>query len=105
MAKEITDASFDKEVVNSDSPVLIDFWAGWCGPCRMLAPVIEELSADLKGKVEVCKMNIDENPETPSRLGIRSIPTLILFKKGEILGTKLGVSTKTSIEEWIKSLV
>ncbi len=105
MAEKITDASFKQDVTDSDIPVLVDFWAEWCGPCKMLAPTIDALAKDLSGKVKVCKMNIDENPETPSMLAIRSIPALILFKKGQVLGTKIGVSAKNSIEEWIDSLV
>lgn len=103
MAIDITDSSFEEEVLNSKIPVLIDFWAEWCGPCKMLAPIINELSENLKGKVKIMKMNIDENPNTPSILGVRSIPTMMIFKDGKQLASKVGVLPKSSIEEWINS--
>ena len=83
MTQEINDSDFEKEVTNSKEPVLIDFWAEWCGPCKMLSPVLDKLSEEMKGKVKIVKMNIDENPETPSTIGVRSIPTLMIFKDGE----------------------
>lgn len=103
--ENITDANFDSKVLKSEIPVLVDFWAQWCGPCRMLAPVIEEVSNSMHGKVSVVKMNIDENPHTPSSLGIRSIPTMIIFKGGKPIATKLGLVTKDVIEEWINSVI
>lgn len=102
MASNITDDSFNKEVLESTTPVLVDFWAEWCGPCKMLTPIIEELSKALVGKVKIVKMDIDKNPNIPSSLGIRSIPTMILFKDGKQLATKTGVFPKNIIEEWIK---
>lgn len=101
MASNITDESFDKEVLNSDLPVVVDFWAEWCGPCKMLAPIIEEISKELDGKVKIFKMNIDENPEIPSKYGIRSIPTIMLFKNGKQVDTIIGVKQKIFLLEWI----
>ncbi|HJD55774.1 MAG TPA: thioredoxin [Rickettsia endosymbiont of Pyrocoelia pectoralis] len=105
MANNVTDNSFEKEVLESDLPVVVDFWAEWCGPCRMLTPIIEELSKELEGKVKILKMNIDENPEAPSKYGIRSIPTVMLFKNGESKGIKIGVLPKESLSEWIKESI
>lgn len=104
MAGNVTDNNFEEEVLKSDLPVLVDFWAEWCGPCRMLTPVIEEISKDLHDRVKVLKMNIEEAPETPNKFGIRSIPTLILFKEGKHLDTKVGIKQsdpKQDILDWI----
>ena len=103
MAMDVTDSSFEEEVLKSDIPVLIDFWAEWCGPCKMLTPIIDELSKSMEDKVKILKMNIDDNPDTPSTLGIRSIPTMMLFKDGKQLASKVGALPKSSIEEWINS--
>lgn len=105
MAASVTDENFEKEVMKSDIPVLVDFWAEWCGPCKMLGPVIDELANDMKGKVKIVKMNIDEQPNMSSKLGIRGVPTMMFFKKGEQAGTKVGALPKNSIEEWINSLI
>lgn len=105
MANSVMDNSFEQEVLQSTIPVLVDFWADWCGPCKMLAPVIEQLSTELADKIKIVKMNIDENPHIPSSLGIRSIPTMVIFKDGKQLATKIGVLPKNSIEEWINSLI
>ena len=105
MAGKVTDGEFKKEVLESDIPVLVDFWAEWCGPCKMLAPTLDELSKDLRGKVKIVKMNVDENPAMPSALGIRGIPTMMLFKNGENVGTKVGASPKAALAEWINTLV
>ncbi|WP_341789946.1 thioredoxin [Rickettsia endosymbiont of Polydrusus tereticollis] len=105
MANNVTDKSFEEEVLKSDLPVLIDFWAEWCGPCKMLTPIIEQLSQELQGKVKILKMDIEENPETPSKYGIRSIPTLILFKEGKQADIKIGASEKKSILEWLNKSI
>ncbi len=96
---EVTDGSFEQEVVNSSLPVLLDCWAPWCGPCRMMAPVIDELAASLTGTIKVAKLNVDENTETASRLGIRSIPTLLLFRHGEIISETVGAAPRATIQE------
>ena len=102
---EVTDENFDTEIMNSDLPVLVDFWAEWCGPCRMVTPVVEELANDYKGKVKVGKMNVDENRQTPAKFGIRAIPTLIFFKGGEVAQTIVGAQPKSHIEEELKKLL
>lgn len=105
MTREIKDSDFEQEITNSAEPVLIDFWAEWCGPCKMLSPVIDQLSEEMKNEVKIVKMNIDENPETPSSLGVRSIPTLMLFKDGKQISSKVGAHPKNKLEEWIKSSI
>ncbi|HJK85053.1 MAG TPA: thioredoxin [Candidatus Megaira endosymbiont of Stentor roeselii] len=103
MTKQIKDNEFESEVINSKLPVLIDFWAEWCGPCRMLSPILDQLSEEMEGKVKIVKMNIDENPETPSKFGVRGIPTMLLFKEGKQIATKVGVQPKNALQEWINS--
>ncbi|BBB56297.1 MAG: thioredoxin [Rickettsiaceae bacterium] len=103
MTKQIKDNEFESEVINSKLPVLIDFWAEWCGPCRMLSPILDQLSEEMDGKVKIVKMNIDENPETPSKFGVRGIPTMLLFKEGKQIATKVGVQPKNALQEWINS--
>ena len=105
MTQEIKDSEFEQKVTNSTEPVLIDFWAEWCGPCKMLSPVIDQLSEEMKGKVKIVKMNIDENPETPSSLGVRSIPTLMIFKDGKQISSKVGAHPKNKLKEWIDSSI
>lgn len=100
-----TDASFEADVLKSDTPVLVDFWAEWCGPCKMLSPVLDEVANELGNSVKVVKVNIDESPETPSQFGVRGIPTLMMFKGGELVSTKVGVMPKSALEEWVKSVL
>lgn len=103
MVKEVSDASFNEDVLQSDKPVLVDFWAPWCGPCRQLSPVIEEVAAEGQEIINVVKCNIDDNPEAPSKFGVRSIPTLMIFKNGKLVDTKIGALPKSSLFSWIKS--
>jgi thioredoxin 1 len=103
--KQVTDSSFESDVVNAGSPVLVDFWAEWCGPCRQIAPALEELSKDLAAKVTVAKLNIDENPLTPGKYGVRGIPTLMIFKDGQVAATKIGALPKSKLYEWVESVV
>lgn len=100
--KPVSDSTFEAEVLKAPGPVLVDFWAEWCGPCRMLGPTLEELATDLQGKVAVLKMNVDESPQTPSQYGIRSIPTLILFKDGKPVATKVGGASRQALQGWIE---
>lgn len=95
--------NFDTDVLQANEPVVVDFWAEWCGPCKMIAPALEEISADLAGKVKVAKLNIDENPEIAARFGVRSIPTLMIFKNGEVADMKVGAAPKTALASWINS--
>jgi thioredoxin 1 len=102
MAKEITDNLFEEKVIKSKKPVLIDFWASWCGPCKQLAPTIDSISEEMANDIDVYKCNIDDNPETPSKYAVRGIPTLILFKDGQVVDTKVGNLPKSSIVQWIQ---
>ncbi len=102
MANSVTDTTFETEVLKSELPVLVDFWAPWCGPCRAIGPIVEELAAEYEGKVKVLKMNVDENPSTPSKYGIRAIPTLILFKNGEVVSQVTGAVAKNSLKKMIE---
>ncbi len=101
----LQDATFDKEVLKSDVPVLVDFWAVWCGPCKAIAPAVEELAKQYKGKVKVAKMDVDEHQQVPQQYGIRSIPTLLLFKGGRVVDTIVGAVPKTKLEDAIKKVV
>jgi thioredoxin 1 len=101
MTKETTDKTFSTEVLNAKTPVLVDFWAPWCGPCRQLSPIIDEIAKDFAGKIEVYKCNVDDNPETPSQFGVRGIPSLMIFKDGKLVDSKVGASPRASLVEWI----
>lgn len=101
----VTDESFEPEVLQSQVPVLVDYWAEWCGPCKMIAPALEEISVEMSGKVKVAKVNIDENPEIAARYGIRSIPTLMMFKRGEVADMRVGAHPKSALVSWIKGAV
>ncbi len=101
--KQVTDASFDADVLQSSVPVLVDFWASWCGPCRMIAPILDELAADYGDKLSIVKVNVDENQESPAKFGIRGIPTLLLFKNGTLMGTKVGAASKSQLAAFIDS--
>ncbi len=103
--KSVTDENFDQEVLGADRPVLVDFWAEWCGPCRMIAPALEELSSELGEKVTIAKLNIDDSPVTPARYGVRGIPTMILFKNGEPAATKVGAAPKSQLQGWLEGVL
>jgi len=100
--KTVTDDNFGLEVLNSDKPVLVDFWAEWCGPCKMIGPALEELSDELGEQVTIAKLNIDDCPVTPARYGVRGIPTMILFKNGEPAATKVGAAPKSQLQGWLE---
>jgi thioredoxin len=100
---KVTDATFDEEVKNSDIPVIVDFWAEWCGPCRMIGPALEELSEEYEGKIKIAKVNVDENPNTPMTLGVRGIPALFMFKDGQVVSNKTGAAPKSVLQQWIES--
>lgn len=99
----VTDSSFEEEVLNSEQPTLVDYWAEWCGPCKAIAPILEEVAKEYQSKLKVCKLNIDENPSTPPRYGIRGIPTLMLFKNGHVEATKVGALTKSQLAVFLEN--
>lgn len=101
----VTDATFDAEVKNSDIPVVVDFWAEWCGPCKQIGPALEELSDEMEGKVKIVKVNVDENPNSPAQMGVRGIPALFLFKDGQVVSNKIGAAPKAALQAWINDSV
>jgi len=103
--KAVSDDSFESDVLNADRPVLVDFWAEWCGPCKMIGPALEEISEELGDKVVIAKVNIDENPDAPGKYGVRGIPTMILFKNGEAAATKVGAAPKSALKSWLESVL
>lgn len=105
MSQHVTDASFDAEVLKAEGPVLIDFWAEWCPPCHAIAPSLEELSLELAGQVRIAKLNIDDNPQTAIKYGVRSIPTLIIFKDGEPTALQVGAAPKSKLADWIRKSI
>jgi thioredoxin 1 len=105
MVDKTTDATFEQDVLKASGPVVVDFWAEWCGPCRMIAPALEEISKSLNGKVKIVKLNVDENPGTAAKFGIMSIPTLMLFKNGELASRQVGAAPKQKLEQWITGAV
>jgi thioredoxin 1 len=100
---KVTDASFSQDVLQSSEPVVVDFWAEWCGPCRMIGPALEEISNEMAGKVKVVKLNVDENPQVASQFGIRSIPALMMFKDGKVVSQKIGAAPKGDLSKWIQA--
>jgi thioredoxin 1 len=103
--QKVTDASFEADVLNSTTPVVVDFWAEWCGPCKMIGPSLEEIAKELGPKAKIVKINIDENPGTPSKFGVRGIPTLMVFKGGKLAATKVGALPKSQLQSWIESSI
>jgi thioredoxin 1 len=101
----VTDGSFETEVLKAGQPVLVDFWAEWCGPCKMIGPVLEDVAKDMAGRVTVAKVNIDENPMVPSKYGVRGIPTLMLFKGGQLVDTRVGAMPKSQLVQWLEGVL
>ena len=101
----VSDDSFDNEVLQSSKPVLVDYWAEWCGPCKQIAPALEEISGEMGDRVTIAKLNIDDHPVTPTKFGVRGIPTLMLFKDGQVAATKVGALPKNKLQEWIESVI
>ena len=102
---QVSDAEFDNEVLQANEPVMVDFWAEWCGPCKALSPIVDEVATEMAGKMKVVKVNIDENPNAPTKYGVRGIPTLIVFKNGEPIETKVGGMSKSQLSEWVNGVL
>ena len=102
---KVTDTSFESDVLNASGPVVVDYWAEWCGPCKQIAPALEEISGELGDRVTIAKLNIDDHPVTPTKFGVRGIPTLMLFKDGQVAATKVGALPKNKLQEWIESVI
>ncbi len=105
MTHAVSDSSFENDVLKADGPVVVDFWAEWCGPCKALSPLVDEVSKELGGRVKIMKMNIDENPHTPTKYGVRGIPTLMVFKGGQVTETKVGGMSKQQLTQWVDSVI
>ena len=105
MTTKVSDANFEAEVLNAEGPVIVDFWAEWCGPCKALGPLVDELSGELQGKAKVVKINIDESPNAPTKYGVRGIPTLMIFKNGQVVDTRVGGMPKSQLTEWVEGKV
>ncbi len=103
--EKVSDQSFDTDVIGASVPVLVDYWAEWCGPCKQIAPALEEIASEMDGRVTVAKLNIDENPQTPQKYGVRGIPTLMLFKDGQVAATKVGALPKGKLVDWLESVI
>jgi len=102
---KVSDQSFDADVIGSSDPVLVDYWAEWCGPCKQIAPALEEIASEMDGRLTIAKLNIDDNPKTPKKYGVRGIPTLMLFKDGQVAATKVGALPKGKLVDWIESVI
>ncbi|MCH8184215.1 MAG: thioredoxin TrxA [Proteobacteria bacterium] len=102
---KVSDQSFEDDVIKASVPVLVDYWAEWCGPCKQIAPALEEIASEMDGRVSVAKLNIDENPQTPQKYGVRGIPTLMLFKDGQVAATKVGALPKGKLVDWLESVI
>ena len=101
----VSDDSFDTDVLKAEGAILVDFWAEWCGPCKMISPALEEIANEMDGRVQIAKMNIDDNPMTPQKYGVRGIPTLMLFRDGQVAATKVGAVPKNQLQEWVESVL
>jgi len=102
---DISDQDFDKEVLKSDNPVIVDFWAPWCGPCKAMSPVVDEIAGEMGGKLKVVKVNIEDNPNSPTQYGVRGVPTLMVFKGGQVIDTRVGGMSKSQLSEWVESVI
>jgi thioredoxin 1 len=105
MASNVTDKDFETEVLKADGPVMVDFWAEWCGPCKAMSPVVDEISGELGTKMKIVKVNIDDNPHAPTQYGVRGIPTFMVFKGGQVVDTRVGGMSKTQLSEWLESVI